>query len=77
VKELQNFLGVINFYRKFVPGAANTLKPLTDALKGSPRPKTAVEWKAKRVAAYKGARTALQKAVQYTWPSASRMQRLP
>jgi hypothetical protein len=34
VKDLQNFLGVINFYRKFVPGAAEMLRPLTDALRG-------------------------------------------
>jgi hypothetical protein len=29
VKELQGFLGVINFYRHFVPAAAHILKPLT------------------------------------------------
>jgi hypothetical protein len=28
VKELQGFLGVINFYRRFVPAAARILKPL-------------------------------------------------
>jgi hypothetical protein len=37
VKELQNFLGVMNFCRRFVPGAARLHKPLTKALKGSPR----------------------------------------
>jgi hypothetical protein len=37
VKELQRFLGLINFYRRFLPGIAGTLKPLTDALRGSPR----------------------------------------
>jgi hypothetical protein len=26
VKELQNFLGVVNFYRKFVPRAAEILR---------------------------------------------------
>ncbi len=62
VKEVQNFSGVINFYRKFVPGAANTLKPLTDTLKGSPRPKSVVESTGERVVAYKVARTAQQKA---------------
>jgi hypothetical protein len=38
VKELQGFLGVINFYRRFVPAAARILKPLTDQLKGNPKP---------------------------------------
>ncbi len=28
VKELQGFLGVINFYRRFIPAAAHILKPL-------------------------------------------------
>jgi len=32
VKELQGFLGLINFYRRFIPGAALTLLPLTAAL---------------------------------------------
>jgi cleavage and polyadenylation specificity factor subunit 1 len=29
VKELHNFLGVMNFYRRFVPGAAQLHRPLT------------------------------------------------
>ena len=37
VKALQHFLGMINFYRRFLPGAAATLRPLTDALAGVPR----------------------------------------
>ncbi len=44
VKELQGFLGTINFYRCFVPVAARILKPLTDVLRGSPGPSTALEW---------------------------------
>ena len=31
---LQRFLGMVNFYRKFLRGAARVLVPLTDALKG-------------------------------------------
>ena len=31
---LQRFLGMLNFYRKFLRGAAGVLAPLTDALKG-------------------------------------------
>jgi len=68
IKELQNFLGVINFYRKFVPGAAAMLRPLTDALRGSPRPKTAVEWTAERRTAFKAARAALGKATNLAYP---------
>ena len=32
---MQRFLGMVNFYRKFLLGAARVLAPLTDALKGS------------------------------------------
>jgi hypothetical protein len=31
---LQRSLGVVNFYRRFLPKAAATLRPLTDALQG-------------------------------------------
>ena len=44
MKELQGFLGVNNFYRRFVPAAARILKPLTNPLKGSPKPATAIPW---------------------------------
>ena len=36
-KELQRFLGMVNFYRRFLPTAACTLQPLTEALKGNPK----------------------------------------
>ena len=32
--QLLSFLGMINFYRRFIRGAASILKPLTDATKG-------------------------------------------
>jgi hypothetical protein len=37
VKQLQQYLGMVNFYRCFLPGIARTLQPLTDALKGAPQ----------------------------------------
>ena len=37
IKQLQRFLGMINFYRRFIPQAARVLKPLTDALVGCPK----------------------------------------
>ena len=35
--QLQWFLGMINFYLRFLPNIAQPLKPLTSALKGSPK----------------------------------------
>ena len=37
VKSLQRFLGLVNFYRRFLPRVAATMRPLTDALAGRPR----------------------------------------
>ena len=41
VKELQSFLGMVNYYRRFLPSAAHHLTPLFDALKGKPKK---IEW---------------------------------
>ena len=37
IKSLQRFLGLVNFYRRFLPNIAATMRPLTDALAGAPR----------------------------------------
>ena len=37
VKSLQRFLRLVNFYRRFLPQIAATMRPLTDALAGAPR----------------------------------------
>ncbi len=37
VKQLQQFLGMVNFYRSFLPGIPRTLQLLTDTLKVPPR----------------------------------------
>jgi hypothetical protein len=37
IKQLQRYLGLINFDRRFLPGIAGTLKPLTDLLQGNPK----------------------------------------
>jgi putative transposase len=34
IKQLQHFLGMVNFYRRFLPKCAQILKPLTDLLMG-------------------------------------------
>ncbi|CAI2733638.1 unnamed protein product [Schistosoma spindalis] len=37
IKELKAFLGLVNFYRRFVLHVAERLRPLTDLLRGNPR----------------------------------------
>ena len=43
-KQLRRYLGMINFYRRFIPGAAETLKPLNDLLKGAKKGNAPIEW---------------------------------
>jgi hypothetical protein len=44
VKELQGFLGLLNFYRRFLETVARSLQPLTDALKGDKKGADLLEW---------------------------------
>ncbi|MEC9123562.1 MAG: RNase H-like domain-containing protein, partial [Verrucomicrobiota bacterium] len=45
VKQLEQFIGMMNFYHVFIPKAAEVMKPLYQALSGTPRPKD-LEWSA-------------------------------
>jgi hypothetical protein len=58
VKQVQRFLGMVNFYRRFLPDITCTLQPLTDALRGAPK---TLEWPP--AAAFKEAKAALAAAV--------------
>ena len=49
VKSLQRFLGLVNFYRRFLPNIAATMRPLTDALVGAPRQ---LEWSEAMMSAF-------------------------
>jgi hypothetical protein len=54
VKQLEAFLGLFNFYRRFVPAAAAIVKPLTDAFRGDPAGAKPVSWTAEMRAAFIG-----------------------
>ena len=49
-------------------GAAAILKPLSDILKGSPMPRTAVQWTPQRLAAFKVAKANIQQATNLAYP---------
>jgi transposase InsO family protein len=51
-QQLQRFLGMVNFYRRFLPGAAGVLKPLTDALQGPGGKNRKLNWTAAMDAAF-------------------------
>jgi len=66
VKQLQRYLGLINFYRRFLPGIAGILQPLTDLLRGSPKE---LLWSPAAAAAFEGSKAALVAAVPLSHPA--------
>jgi len=68
VRGLQRFLGMINFYRRFLPRIARTLGPLTDALAGNPR---VLNWSQELQDGFDRAKSALSSAVSLAHPSPS------
>ena len=68
IQELMAFLGTINFYRRFIPTAATILRPLNDALVGSPPLKSAVPWSDDMADAFQAAKDALSAATTLAHP---------
>jgi cleavage and polyadenylation specificity factor subunit 1 len=64
VRELQIFLGLINFYRRFLPAAARILLPLTDALRGNRAATEPLQWTPAMEEAFQAAKRCLAEA---TW----------
>jgi transposase InsO family protein len=64
VKELQVFLGLINFYRRFLPGVTVTLRLLTDALRGNHPAGERLDWSPEMRTSFVEAKAALSRA---TW----------
>ena len=64
VKGLQEFVGIVNFYRRFIPAAARMMLPLFEALTG--KPKTLI-WKEEMVKAFQDSNVALARATLLTY----------
>ena len=56
---------MVNFYRRFLPGIARTLEPLTTALAGNPK---SLNWTTALAAAFSAAKAALVAAVPLAHP---------
>ena len=65
VKSLQRFLGMLNFYRRFLPNIAAVLRPLTDALAGAPK---RVVWTPPMTSAFEEAKRRLAHATLLVHP---------
>jgi cleavage and polyadenylation specificity factor subunit 1 len=66
LKQLQRFLGLLNYYRRFVPGLAKTLVPLTNTTAGKPKGK--LTWTAAMLDSFQAAKEALAAAVPLHFP---------
>ncbi len=64
-KAMQQFLGMINFYPRFLPGVAGTLRPLTAALPGNPK---TLPWTPDMETSFTAAKAALVAAVPLAHP---------
>jgi hypothetical protein len=69
IKELQAFLGMVNFYRRFLPAIAKTLRPLTNSLRGGPKGTAAITWTPECAAAFHSAKQALLTATCLVHPT--------
>jgi hypothetical protein len=70
VKELQAFLGMVNFYRRFLPAIAKTLKPLTDSLHGGLHASDPVQWSPECAEAFAASKLTLLQAKCLAHPTA-------
>ena len=57
---------MVNFYRRFLPGIAKILRPLTDALAGNPK---SLNWSEIHQESFEKAKSALSSAVPLAHPS--------
>ena len=73
VKALQRFLGMLNFYRRFLPGIAAVLRPLTDTLAGAPKQ---LQWSRQMTSAFSEAKSRLAKATMLVHPNPTAQLRL-
>jgi len=64
--QLQSFLGMANFYRRFIPSAAAVLKPLTDVLRG--KKQSQLSWSEDMGRAFVKAKKRLVEAVELAHP---------
>ena len=66
VKGLQEFLGMVNYYHRFIPHLAATLAPLYEVLKGKPKK---LQWGPAQEQAFTKAKDALASASLLAFPS--------
>ena len=61
-RQLREFLGLINFYRRFIPNCTTTMQPLHSLLNHTKRPSDSLEWTDTAVTAFSEIKDALANA---------------
>ena len=65
IKELQRYLGALNYYRRFIPHVAAILSPLYEALRGKPK---GLQWTDACSEAFNKSKEALANATMLVHP---------
>ena len=77
LKQLRGFLGMVNFYRRFIPHCAAILAPLTDLLRNQPhRSRKPLAWSSECTTAFGVIKDALADATMLAHPSTDRQSSL-
>lgn len=70
VEQLKRFLGMLNYYRRFLPHAAETQAPLLNCIKDNKKKdKTPINWTAERLDAFKQCKEQLANAALLAHPT--------
>lgn len=68
LRQLREFLGLVNFSRRFIPHCAELLLPLTDLLRKTKGSSSAISWSPEAEAAFRAAKQAVADAVLLIHP---------
>lgn len=68
VKKLRQFLGMSNFFRRFLPKAAEIQAPLNNLLQGNVKGKTPVNWTTEAIKAFEATKESLAQATLLAHP---------
>lgn len=68
IKELRRFIGCLNFYRRFVPRAAEIYAPLNDLLRGAKKADAPIDWSEQLLEAFQKCKDSLVNITQLSHP---------
>ena len=68
IKALRRYLGMINFYRRFIPGVAKILQPLNNLLQGAKKGNMLITWSEEAKTSFSESKRALADATMLGHP---------